>query len=232
MISVVIPAYNEEKYIAHTLKSIKEQDFDGEYEIVVVDNASTDRTGEIAKEYADVVVYEKQKGVGIARDCGWRAASGEIIAYTDADSMVSKNWLSEIKKGFEDENVIAIYGPVFLVDGGATKKWMAKYLLTLFLVFNHIIRHYNIIGSNFAVRKKSMQEIDGFDTRLKTGEDIELALRLKRIGGKIVFTRKLIVYVSARRFRAGWISFLKYHTRNYLNMLIKGKTSLDMEDIR
>lgn len=231
MISVVIPAYNEEKYITPCLKSVKEQDFDGKYEIIVVDNASTDRTGEIAREYADIVIYEKQKGVAMARESGWKKAAGEIIAFTDADTMVSGNWLSEIKKGFEDRDVIAIYGPVFLIDGGPIKKWMAKYMLTWFLVFNDLIRHPNFIGSNFAVRRRSMQEIGGFDTSLKSAEDIDLALRFKSVG-KIVFTHKLVVYASSRRFKVGWISFLKHHTINYLSMFIKGKTERDMEDIR
>lgn len=231
MISVVIPAYNEEKYIMPCLKSIKKQDFKGNYEIIVVNNASTDRTGEIAKKYADIVIYEKQKGVGKARESGWRKASGEIIAFTDADSIASKEWLSKIKKGFDNKEVIAIYGPVFLNDGSQIKKWMAKYLLTFFLIINNVIRRHNFIGSNFAVRKKSMQEIGGFNTSLKTAEDVDLAWRLKK-AGKIVFNRKLTVSVSSRRFKGGWINFLKLHTMNYLSMLINGKTMRDMDDIR
>ena len=230
MISVVIPAYNEEKYIIPCLKSIKEQDFDGKYEIIVVDNASTDRTGEMAGEYANIVIYEKQKGVAIARDSGWRRASGEIIAFTDADTVVSENWLSEIKKGFDD-NVIAIYGPVFLIDGGPVKKWMAKYLLTLFLVLNDLIGRPHFIGSNFAVRKRSMQEIKGFDTSLKSAEDVDLSLRLKNVG-KIAFTHKLVVYASSRKFKLGWINFLKHHTINYLSIFIKGKSTQEMDDVR
>lgn len=83
--SIVVPARNEEKLLAQCLKSLLEQDYVGDYEIIVVDNASTDRTAEIASGFGVKVVYEANVGTGPARQCGLLEARGEIIAFTDAD---------------------------------------------------------------------------------------------------------------------------------------------------
>src|SRR3989344_2814273 len=98
-ISVVIPAYNEEKYIAKTLKSLINQDFPRElFEIIVVNNGSTDKTHQVAEKFGvKVIRYNKVQGVSAARDVGSRIAEGEIIAGTDAYTVVPRHWLKTIE---------------------------------------------------------------------------------------------------------------------------------------
>jgi glycosyltransferase involved in cell wall biosynthesis len=199
------------------------------YEIIVVDNASTDGTAEIARNYADKVVYEARKGVAFARQRGFEEAKGNIIASTDADTIVDKDWLYEIERSFS-EDIICTYGPVYLLDGARAEKVLAKYGFTLFLRASHLVGVPNLTGMNFAVMKRAFYQAGGFDLKAKSAEDVTLALRLKKIG-KIGFNPRMLVYTSARRLKAGWWSFLKHHALNYLSVVFFGKTR-EFEDIR
>ena len=112
-ISVVIPAYNEAKYLPKCLESIIKQTFNN-YEIIVVDNNSTDNTAWIARSFGARVVKEKIQGMIPARERGFREAKAEIIARTDADTVVTKDWLEKIFRTFQtNPEVIALSGPIF-----------------------------------------------------------------------------------------------------------------------
>ena len=99
--SVVIPCFNEENYLKRTIKSLQSQDYKGNFEIIVVDNNSTDNTAIIAKRLGVRVISEKNPGVCFARQKGTLSASGSIVISTDADTVFKKNWLSKIDKKFE-----------------------------------------------------------------------------------------------------------------------------------
>ena len=99
-ISVVIPAHNEEKYIGKCLNSIRKQTFK-DYELIVVDNNSTDDTSKIAARYGARVIKETKQGITPARERGFKEAKAEIIARTDADAIVSPNWLKTINHTFK-----------------------------------------------------------------------------------------------------------------------------------
>src|SRR3989344_5411401 len=96
-ISVVIPAHNESKYIGRCLKSVFKYGHKYLYEIIVVDNASTDDTAVVALSFPGVrVVREEKKGITCARQKGLETATGDIIAYIDADTEISQNWFETI----------------------------------------------------------------------------------------------------------------------------------------
>ncbi|MBI3955353.1 glycosyltransferase family 2 protein, partial [Candidatus Gottesmanbacteria bacterium] len=99
LISVVIPVYNEEKYIARCLQSVCNQNFKN-YEVIVVDNNCTDKTAKIAAGFKVKIIREKIQGMTPARERGFREAKSEIIARTDADTIIPNNWLSSIYKYF------------------------------------------------------------------------------------------------------------------------------------
>jgi glycosyltransferase involved in cell wall biosynthesis len=92
LISVIIPAFNEEKFLGNCLFSLKNQDFN-DFEIIVVDNNSRDKTSKIAKKFGVKLVSEKNQGAALARNRGAKEAKGEILAFTDADTILPKNWL-------------------------------------------------------------------------------------------------------------------------------------------
>ncbi len=98
--SIVVPAYNEAGYLGCSLTSLQHQDFAGPYEIIVVDNNSTDDTAAVAASYGVRVVHEPEQGVCAARQRGADVAIGEIIVSVDADTVYPPDWLSTIDARF------------------------------------------------------------------------------------------------------------------------------------
>ena len=96
-VSVIIPAYNEEKSLGQTLDAVMVSDYH-DFEIIVSDNGSVDKTSEIARSKGVKVVSEKRKGTLWAREAGRKAATGEILVFLDADCLPEKTWLSNILK--------------------------------------------------------------------------------------------------------------------------------------
>lgn len=250
-ISVVIPAYNEEKYIGKCLSSLLNQNFQGDFEIIVCLNACTDKTKEKVLEIKKNlqskferktflkpnvikirIVEEERKGVGFARQRGTNAALGEIIASADADTEYPPNWLERIVLNFEkNPKVSGLYGPVFIKDGGLGLQILARYIYTSFLCISKIFGNDNVAGMNFAFRKKFFDKVGGYDINLKSAEDIDLAKKLKNFG-KIKFDRKLFVFTSARRFKGRFLKSFWHHIKNYLRVFIFKKSPEDFEDIR
>ena len=102
-ISFVIPAYNEESYIDDCIDSIERNAYGHFHEILVVDNGSTDRTASIAKSRPKVrVVFEPNRGITHARQRGMESASGDILAYIDADTRITKEWIGVVKNSFNE----------------------------------------------------------------------------------------------------------------------------------
>lgn len=111
-VSVVIPAYNEEKLLARCLVSLQNQRV-APYEVIVVDNNSTDTTAQIAKNYGVIVVTEKRQGIAWARDAGFHHATGDIVARMDADCVAPPEWIEIITEYYQEhpvENACAITG--------------------------------------------------------------------------------------------------------------------------
>jgi glycosyltransferase involved in cell wall biosynthesis len=128
--SVVIPCYNEEGYVGEAIRSLQRQDFDGAYEIVVVDNNCTDDTARIARELGVRVVTESAPGVCNAREAGTVASRGEIVVSADADTTYAPDWLSKIDRGFRsDDEVVAVVGPCRYYDG---PRWGRVFARSLF----------------------------------------------------------------------------------------------------
>jgi peptidoglycan/xylan/chitin deacetylase (PgdA/CDA1 family)/GT2 family glycosyltransferase len=206
-VSVVIPAYNEEEYLPSCLESIRKQDYAAEYEVIVVDNASTDNTTKIALDWGAKVVYESKRSPACARQKGVEAATGEIIAFIDADTQAPPCWLSTIVSRFlQEPETVVISGPYAYFDAGSIVR-IATYASNLIsIIIDQLFRKaFNkggaIWGCNFAVRRSALLEIGGFDTSIRFyGEEYELSLRLKRVGKGGIIPR-LVVLTSARRLK-------------------------------
>lgn len=227
-ISVVIPAYNEELYLSSCLESLSRQS-ENIHEIIVVDNNSTDRTTKIAEQYADKIILEERKGVAFARDRGWREATGDIIASTDADTIVDPSWARTIQNNLDGH--VGIFGPVHLKDGKNMENYMAKYGYTAFLKINHAFGFPHFSGQNFAVKRKALEAVGGYNLALSSAEDVDLSKRLIK-QGRIRFDDNMVVYTSSRRLRVGYYKFLRHHSSNYLSMLLRGNTHRGFEDVR
>lgn len=204
LISIVIPAFNEARFIGACLESLQRQDFPGPYEIVVADNNSTDATSAIARKFGARVVFASQPGVCAARQAGTEAAGGQIIVSTDADTVFPINWLSRIWESFSaDPDIIAVAGQVEYV---AAPWWARLYSSWLFGFVNLVYRHTGqvkyITACNTAFRKSAWS---GYNTKLaQGGDELDLLARLKT-KGKIIFQPNVMVYTSSRRLRQGLI---------------------------
>jgi len=213
-ISIVIPALNEEGFLERALKSLLKQDFK-QFELIVVDNGSTDRTAKIAAEFGARVVFEPKKGAGYARQKGFLEAKGEIVATTDADTILPKNWVSRIVKEFKKRKKMVAFGGLFLLYSGtpASKTVISRLAYPAWILDRLFSGGWSIPGVNFSVRKKAFMEVGGFNVGLTLGEDADISQRLKKIG-KVILDRKFVVLTSGRRFRNGLFPAMRTYLPN------------------
>lgn len=200
-ISVVIPAYNDAKLLKKCLQALKKQDFSLPYELIVVNGPSHDNTKEIALRYADVVIDQSKIGIGQARNEGCAEAQSKIIAITDADVIVPKYWLSRIYQYFKKyKYVIALTGPYRFINSEKLNN-SAKVARIFAKEFHRILTDSSpLSGTNMAVRRDAYMAVGGFDPEITGLEDVELGMRLSKIG-KIIYVEDLLVKTTDRRFR-------------------------------
>jgi glycosyltransferase involved in cell wall biosynthesis len=197
-ISVVIPTYNEERYIERCLKSLEHQTLRRDaFEIVVVDGGSTDRTVKLAQKYADIVMHQKSSGVGGARNEGVMIASADIVATTDADIALPTKWLAQICADFNPEDVVAVFGPIRPIEN----RYNYRFLIGSFTKFVHVCARLKIayftVGSNTAFRKSTFLQVGGYSD-MPAGDDYGIARRLRRVG-TVFYDPSLYVWFSMRR---------------------------------
>lgn len=217
-ISVIIPAYNEENYIEKCLDSILDQEVMPD-EVIVVNNNSTDHTVELVKNYPVRLVHEKEQGMIQARNRGFNEATGDVVARTDADTVVAKDWIKKIKKHFEkDPTLLGLSGRAYFPSIALTKNapfWPPQAFLQ---TSKQIFKHDFMFGPNMALRKSAWEKVK-HDICLKDAqvhEDVDLAIHLSAIG-KVKFDTKLSVYSSARRAKK-LASYIEYPYR-YIKMI-------------
>lgn len=268
-ISIVIPAYNEEKYILNSLRSLLNQNLANtiSYEIIIVDNNSTDNTYKIVKSFIDKyrksndkisfeLIREYRKGVAFARQTGFSMANSKIIATLDADCIASPLWVRTIFNIFNydydylynpfyrnlpskimdsikntiNKKIVAATGMIKFYDADTPELKFINNLIPLFLkLANFFYLFPSLHGSNLAVLKEAFIQVDGFNLNLKTGEDLDLGLKLEKIG-RIVYL-PAIVYASSRRFKKNIIkAILIYTVANFLFHKITGKPLINELD--
>ncbi len=200
-ITIIIPTLNEEKYLPKTLVSLKKLYLKPD-EILIVDSNSTDKTVSVAKKAGVKVITTKRKGIGFARNLGLKKAKGDIVAYTDSDTVVPRDWTMKIVETLIQNGVSGVYG-IFQVPSGW---WVYRRYV------NHVQPYVNLLaswfgipmapGQNIAFKRKIGIKAGGFPEDYKIAEDIEMATRLKKLG-KVVFRKDLMVLSSGRRGKEG-----------------------------
>lgn len=215
-ISIVVPSYNEEKYLSNCLITIASQQFPkDQYEVIVVDNNSTDGTSEIAKKFGAKIIKEKKQGYVYSLQKGMSRAKGEIIAVVDADTELSSNWLEIIEKAFLDPKVVAITGRVNLDTKSKLLNFSTSALYSLFLYISSFIEKPNLTGFNFAVRRDAFLKVGGLNTLFEMSPDVDLGIRLNEIG-KVKVIDKLSVITSARRWEERFVPTLWEYAKGYV----------------
>jgi len=177
VISVCVPARNEERLIAACLESIRnaEQRLGEPVEIIVILNRCTDRTEEIARSFGAVIVHEDAKNLSKIRNMGAKHAQSPILVTIDADCRMSPNMLLEVKTRLDSGKVI----------GGGVLIKPERLSLGIFitsLVLGCLLLPLRVSAGLFWCRLSDFERVGGFDEDLLTGEDVDFALRLKRLG--------------------------------------------------
>lgn len=196
LISVVIPAYNCELYIAEAVESVLQQQ-DCHYEIVIIDDGSTDNTQQVLKPYQPKIRYipQKNQGVAAARNHGIAQAKGELIAFLDADDYFLPGKLSAQAELFRQEPSLGIVHSGWQrVDEQGNKlldvcPWQNIPQLEL----EDWLRWKPVLPSAMMFRREWLEYVDGFDSRFPPAEDTELILRLALRGCRATWLKKITV---------------------------------------
>lgn len=240
-LSFVIPAYNEEEYIGECLEAIiaQKQTLPYDVEVIVVNNNSTDRTEEVVRHYPEVaIVREKEKGLVRARRAGYLAATGDLIAYVDADTRLSRGWIRKVMETFEDDKrLVALSGPFIYYDAPFKIRFFTRvfYYLAFFLNTLNPFLFPVLQGGNFVVRRNAMERLGGYavDPNMFYGEDTDIARRLNKVG-KVKFTFRLPIKSSGRRLaKEGGLTIGTRYILNYFwIILFKKPFTKTAKDIR
>ena len=201
-ISLIICAYNEEDYIGACLDSILKNSLGKLHEIIVVDNNSTDKTKSIVEKNTEVkLVFEKeQKGPNHARQKGAEVATGDILAFIDADTLMPPGWVDILTNEFtKNPKLAALSGPFAYYDFPKWKQFLSSVYWYVFAFPTYLLVGYMAVAGNFAIRKNVFEKMGGYDTSIVFyGDDTNTARRASQFG-KVKFKLDFFMYSSARR---------------------------------
>lgn len=191
-VSVVVPAYNAAKTIRPLLDSLNRLDYPN-YEIIVVNDGSTDGTQSIVEEYPVTLVNQSNRGASAARDAGLRAAGGEVVAYADSDVIVSRDWLSHLVAPYSDPGVAATTGQTIFLRSSKCTSWFRS--LDIERRYARRSRYTKLAnGPNCAFRRRVLLELGGFDPSWYHAEDTEISYRIGRAGHRIEYVPEALAY--------------------------------------
>ena len=222
--SVIIPALNEGEYLGKVLAALERQTFQ-DFEVIVIDNGSTDSTTNVARSYGVKLISEPRRGTMWACEAGRKIARGNIIVRTDADCLPASDWLLKGLKHFEDPRVVGASGPYDHYDTSFLFRYgtllIEKYLMR---PGNYILQFFDagavMVGGNSFMRAEALEKIGGFDTSIVFyGDDVDTAIRLSHVG-KVTYDKHLLIKSSGRRFRQeGVLGTQSKYVRAYLHRL-------------
>jgi glycosyltransferase involved in cell wall biosynthesis len=196
MVSVVICAYNAERTMRPCLESLRKLDYPN-FEVVIVDDGSRDRTAEIAQDFPEFrLIRQPNKGLSVARNVGMQAAAGEIIAYTDSDCVVDPHWLTLMVRGMQENSFDGCGGPNYAPH---EKGWVEAACAASPGAPCHVLladdRAEHLAGCNMVYRKDVLIAIGGFDPQFTAaGDDVDICWRLMDAGYSLGFCPPAFVW--------------------------------------
>src|SRR4051812_14119994 len=198
-ISVVVCTYNNEDTLGDCFDGLQALEYP-DYEVIVVNDGSTDRTDEITREYGFKLISTENRGLSNARNSGLQAATGEIVAYIDADACPDPYWLAHLAVAFQKGTHVGIGGPnIPPPGGGETAQCVANAPggPIHVLLSDEMAEH--IPGCNMAFRKWSLEAIGGFDPQFRiAGDDVDICWRLQERGWTVGFSAGAVVWHHRR----------------------------------
>lgn len=206
-ISVVICSYNGAATIRDALEGLAALEYP-KFEVIVVDDGSTDRTAAIAAEYDVALIRTENRGLGSARNTGWRAAEGAIVAYIDDDAFPDPHWLHYLAYTFVTTDYVGVGGPNIAPPGdGPIADCVANAPGGPVHVLLGDTEAEHIPGCNMAFRRAALEAVGGFDPRFRAaGDDVDICWQLQACGWKIGFCAAAMNWHHRRNsLRAYWV---------------------------
>lgn len=234
-ISLIIPAYNEEDYLPACLDAVMRNVAAQAVEVIVVDNNSTDGTRAVIERYPAVTyVFEPRKGITRARQRGFTASKGDILAYVDADTRPPPGWIGQIAEQFAARRDLAcLSGPYSFYDLSGIRNAIST---AWFVIARPLcwITGYLMVGGNFAIRRDVLEKMGGFDSTIEFyGEDVDIGKRA-RMHGKVLFSPRFVMPTSGRRMKKqGFAKIAGLYFANYFSIVFRGRPATSRyEDVR
>ncbi len=198
-ISVVVCSCNGERTIRDTLDALERVDYPN-FEVIVVDDGSTDATADIAAKFDVRIIKTPNRGLSNARNTGWQVADGELVAYIDDDAYPDPHWLSYLAASFRASAYVGVGGPNLAPSGdGPIADCVANAPGGPIHVLLTDREAEHIPGCNMAFRRSALEEVGGFDPRFRTaGDDVDMCWRLQALGGTLGFHAAAMVWHHRR----------------------------------
>jgi glycosyltransferase involved in cell wall biosynthesis len=211
--SVVIPAFNEEQNIEASLSSLINQSYPRDrYEIIVVNNGSTDRTSEIASGHADLILSKPDGNVGAVRNFGISNASGDVIICTDADCVVTPHWI-ETGVALLEKNPRHAFGGGLRPRENA--KWIEKYWILN--ESGRATQQRALMGSSIFTWKSDLDQLGVFNETVTSGEDTDLYERALANGLEVTISPELsVAHLGCPETPRDFITRQIWHSENYI----------------
>jgi glycosyltransferase involved in cell wall biosynthesis len=219
-VSAIITAKNEESHIEACLKSLKNQTLKN-FEIIVSDGESKDSTVKIAKKYADKVVVKKTN-VAAGRNVGADIASGDILVFIDADTVLLPDTMEKVIAAFKKKDIIGATCPALPL--AAEAQYVGIYMFyNSFAKTSIRLRKPQIAGFFCAYRRDAFEKVGGFNEYVGILEDFDLSRRISSLG-KIAFVSSALVLTSHRRLKKWGIHTPRRYMHAWLKLLLTGRS--------
>lgn len=190
--TVIIPAKNEEKNIQACLQSISNIDYPADkYEVLLIDNGSTDRTVEIAESFGAIVSIQPELTISGLRNFGATFAKGKILAFLDADCTVDRDWLKAASLYLDNHEVVSFGSPAILPPNAT---WVQRAWFNVREKKSQVVEVGWHESANVFVLKEAFHSVGGFDKSLVTCEDYDLSFRLGSLGKQLSDSRILAIH--------------------------------------
>lgn len=231
-ISIVIPTLNEEGYLDLSLESILKQKTNLKYEIIIADGYSKDKTREIAESYGARTILVQAGSIALGRKTGCEEATGKIIVSANADAEYSSKWLDNISKPIREKSAIATIGKIVPLEGNALEEFTSNHVLNNLTKVSLAMKIPYAYAENMAFLKEIYLKAGGFNENMKTGEDTDLAKRLLEYGN-VKYCPDAVGRMSMRRVRKwGYLKFVTFHTKNFIDIQMNNGHAKEYEPIR
>jgi glycosyltransferase involved in cell wall biosynthesis len=232
LFSVIIPTLNEEKFLPHLLDSLVTQT-DRDFEVIVSDGNSEDKTVEIAKSYENTlpnltVLTVDPPGLAKQRNHAAKVAKGKWLLFTDADGIFLPYALNRMRTFIEQTNPYH-FSPWFAADSGEGGDALLTLMITAAMEASLMMKRPVAFGQFSAIERSIFEKVNGYNEIIKWGEDNDISRRIFEAGHKLKIVRETLIIYSLRRFRReGTLKILQTYSRAAFQVLLTKKPPTDI----